>query len=510
MAIIDLSPEVGLAGFVPVAVQAAGQASAEHAPDAANVAPQDSATLFTHYSELRDVAARTAHFEGPAVDDVRADVRGWLTERTAAEAADPAVDAETAAVSRVRDLATHLRYRGWPVGLFEMDASDALAAASVAHSREVAAGTATSESFPPLGDDAERAMPLLHYVPEDQRSDLLNGLPAPVTALVPTAEQPEDRPRGLWAGVRRLGSRAFEAVRNLGHGRDVGRVALAFEVSTDPPAKPEVEQISAQSAPDREIIDANGNRLRIVSFYDMGDPAYAALTEKVVAGRLREYQSHGLLEPDAKRDDIRGPHVEFMAVLNEEGEVVASLRKIHATGINLSALPSFQKFIGENALDPEGSATLFDHAEPNRAVVEIAGLWKNDDYDTGVKIELYKAAMQDSIARDELWFMGIVQAEYAGLLRSYGKHVVHTLGHQVEVKGEGATSGVRLRPVMVEPRTFYDDLAAEMRDASAAGDRITLATRGALLGEFLMGMRWDLLNMKTRQTLEGVFQGVYS
>jgi hypothetical protein len=108
---------------------------------------------------------------------------------------------------------------------------------------------------------------------------------------------------------------------------------------------------------------ASGGRLRLLSYYDSGDPQCAELTEAVIQCRLREYQLLGLINPDAKRDNIRGPHVEFFGCGRPGDEqTVASLRKIHVTGATLDQLPSYQRFIENDALHPDGWALLKAHA----------------------------------------------------------------------------------------------------------------------------------------------------
>lgn len=285
-----------------------------------------------------------------------------------------------------------------------------------------------------------------------------------------------------------------------------GRAAVDSGLEVSAPSSDQ-KKTSAQSAPDRELMTASGESLRLLSYYDSGDPQYAELTEAVIQCRLREYQLLGLINPDAKRDNIRGPHVEFLAVVDPEtSKPVASLRKIHVTGATLDQLPSYQRFIEIDALHPDGWALLKAHARADRAVVEIAALWKHDTFGADVKVELYKAALQTSIQRDELYFMGIAQAEYGWLLRNYGKRVVHTLGDRIQVKG--APDAVRLRPVMIEPSTFCRDMLDEMTDAKAAGDRRKLFGRGTVLADFLIGFAWSALDNDTRARLEGVINGI--
>lgn len=543
MAILDLSHEVGPSALVP-AVTAGEPAAAEVNPN-----PLSHTNSFTQYLELRDANARFTPFEGPAVDEIRTATGEWLAGRVVSDETMPV------AQHRVETLVGRLRrQQGYPVRSFELDTTEALLTAAREHEALMALGEAAAEDFPALGDDPERAMPILRYVREDQRADFLDGLPQSLQALAPRPQRPvaETTPpatggergfRALWHRTRALGRRALEAMHLRRPERAVGHTAVAAEVEVDTPLGVVIEAKSAtavsqeivgriagwnselptETAAPREVITNTGERLLLMSFWDNGDPDYEDLTAQIVAGRLTEYQNHDLLGKDATPDDIRGPHVEMMALVNEEGRVVASLRKVHATGATLIMLPSYRKFVKEGAFDPEGLALLREHANPDREVVEIAALWKSSEhaadgtirYDAEAKVALYRAAMQDSLARgegvderSELWFMGIVQAEYAGLIKTYGRHVVHTLGRAISVQGENANEKVRLRPVMVDSGTFYADMATEIAEARAAGDDSRWASRGATLGMFLLGAPWHVISPATRAILKGALGSV--
>lgn len=520
---IDLGPSAGFAQHPSFELQPVGAANSyahnnpletlDPTTRGGDVEPQ-AAVLIENYQALRDAANYVSHSDAenailPIVQDI---VGEWLRKRETNfehPEVDRRVAAQASAEDRVADLAQMLtdRYRttGFnPAGVngFELDASVELVRAVRAHKQEVADGQAATEDFPLL-DDAESSLPILRYVPVDQRESFLQdlGLEFGLSQGEPTEASLERR--GFLTSVRALGSKALEWMRRGGQ-QDIGRTAFTNEVTVAP-------EFSAQSAPDREIITSDGKRLRLVSFYDVGDPAYAALTAKVVEGRLREYQRHNLLKPEAKPDEIRGPHVEILAIVDPEtGEVVASMRKVHTTGRALSAMPSYKKFEEDGAWHHDGKALLLKRAADDRPVVEIGGLWKNEEYDTDIKVELYKAALQTSFERNELWFMGIVQAEYGGLLRNYGKSVVHTLGDPVSVKGEEAASEVRLRPVLVDPATFYDDMVDEIILARDERNIQKAATRAMILEDFLIGLDHSLLSARTQYRLRGVTYGVYA
>lgn len=245
------------------------------------------------------------------------------------------------------------------------------------------------------------------------------------------------------------------------------------------------ERLSASD----EIMAANGGRLRFISYFD-GDPLFKDLTHKIVARRQERYKEEGLLKSSAKReDDIRGHNVEIIALVNSDtGAPVASLRKIHAihTG-GVEGLPSYLKFADANAFSESGLNLLKDRAA-GRAIVEIGALWKDREYKNDTALALYRKALQESIAKNELWFMGIVTSAYMGLLRTFGPQVVRDIGSPIPVNEEGASEKVRIRPCIVDPATFYDDLMDQVGDLKAKGDYAARLSIEIILWHFLEGL----------------------
>jgi len=270
--------------------------------------------------------------------------------------------------------------------------------------------------------------------------------------------------------------------------------------------------LTPQRVPDREIVTGNGRRLILKTYFDTPDAGHASLTAKVVEGRLREYRRHNVLLPETRADKLRGPHIEIVVVVDPAtDEAVASLRKIHTTGVALEVLPSYHRFEEDGEWVERGKHALRARAA-NRPVVEIACLWKSRGVETGVKIELCKAALQASVGRGELWFMGVLEAEYGHMLREYGPRVIHTLGNLLEMRDEEFASDVRARPVMLDPATFYDELIDEIVDARSAPtpDLQTAAMRGVILQDYLIGLDESLLSDRTLRRLEGLNDGIYA
>ncbi|HSW98329.1 MAG TPA: hypothetical protein VLF71_00665 [Candidatus Saccharimonadales bacterium] len=490
MAILD-QPRVAVGSYTTGAPVFTGEVMVA-AANTALLSPSPTAgELITQYGELRSAAETVRGSQDPlAVEAAQQSAGQWL-DTDARQLRDPDADSGSIARGRVDALVAHLR---WLPGVssFDLDASVALIDAAYAHQEEVAAGEPIPAAFPAL-TNPEQDLPLLRYVPEERRPGFLHGLPASIAELAPeaTAQTP-----GFLTRARALGRTVLEKLHLRARTpAAIGSVAVTADAM---PASPMPERVSARSAPDREVVTPEGKKLLLVSFYDIGDPEFAGLADEVVVGRRRTYQEHGLLTEEAQLDNMRGPNVEFLVVVDPEtGEPVASIRKIHTTGGDLERLPSYHKFVSDGAYTPEGLAELQSHLTRDRRVVEAAGLWKRSDYDTDIKTELYKAAIQDSVARDELWIIGVVQAEYAGLIRAFGPEVVRSLGNPIKIAGEGASAGVRLRPAMVETRTFFEDLLNQSAAARNAGDKKRSLTLEITMADFLIGLNDMLLSAAT-------------
>lgn len=237
-----------------------------------------------------------------------------------------------------------------------------------------------------------------------------------------------------------------------------------------------------------------GQTLEYRTWFD-SDPDLP-LSNTIAEIRQTRYKAEGLLTSEARAaDELRGPNVEFEALINAlTGEPVASLRKIHTIS-DLSDLPSYRKFIEAGSFTKDGR-DLLGNIAAQQSIVEIAALWKSPAYPSQTKIDLYRLALQRSVEYGEAWMMGVVQPEYRSLCLGYGS-AVHTLGTPAAVKGEGASEHVRLTPVLVNPLTFFDEIITDINEAKIKGEEPVAETRDAVLWQFLRGLDWRRLLSET-------------
>jgi len=241
--------------------------------------------------------------------------------------------------------------------------------------------------------------------------------------------------------------------------------------------------------------------LTLISYRD-GRPGMDDLTKRITRNRQVIYKKKGLLETSAKEvDKIRGPGVEFYALLQttieESGVPIASLRKIHTTEAGaVEQSPSFVKFEEQDALDPE-EVEAYKERAAGRKVVEIGALWKEEDFAFDAQLSLYRRAIQDSIERDEIWFMGVVNPVHRTLTRTFGPRVIRTIGEPIAVEDEDARKHVRINPAYVDPKTFFDDMLDGVEADKLAGDFKAAYKKEYMISFFLKGLNTRLLSDST-------------
>jgi len=277
--------------------------------------------------------------------------------------------------------------------------------------------------------------------------------------------------------------------------------ALLYGEFAAPAADPYNPELYGDRYVTVDCADGEQRTLQLISYFD-DDPVHEPMTNRIRQGLRTKFIEDGLLKTTAELDDAVGPNVEFFALVDPEtGEPVASLRKIYAPVDEPWRLPSYKKFAELHAFDPAALAE-FEAAAAGRQVVEIGRLWKNDNYGSRAKIALYRAALQESFVADQLWFMGMVPGEYMGIKKLYGDEIVRTIGQPIPVEEEDAVETVRLRPVWMDPRTFYISLLDQSDTAARRGDEKVSFFRMGAFWDFMRGLNVCDLDRLTQERLE--------
>lgn len=250
----------------------------------------------------------------------------------------------------------------------------------------------------------------------------------------------------------------------------------------------------------REIEIAGGRNLYLFSYFD-GHPGMDDLTEMADSVRDAEYE-RTLWRPGATAEPIRGDNIELLALFDPTAErLAASVRKWHLRdGEGLPSSPSYKKFQDASTFDDD-QLQEFHAAADGRPVVDIVGLSKDPGYSSDGKLALYRQAIQDSIERDEIWFLGVVEKEYSSLVRTYGDRVIQRIGEPTPVNDGAAKDSLRIVPVVVDPSRYFDNMIDEVVEAREKRDYGLMSNREFMLWYFLEGFDQSLLSEQTTDRL---------
>jgi hypothetical protein len=443
----------------------------------------ESPVHFGKYRELMEASDLLGNFASEEeLARVRQDVSQWFVSTG---------QAELPLSERMSGLEQYLTTNhGLSIKFVDLRATSTFIEAVQALERDKAGGLLPEHLIPDVDPDLGKTLPTLQYVDPNLWTSVLSGMPEYVTGIDEGGYLPQNAPEGRGVGAWMRGiMRGFNGLfhRRRRHAPAIGD-SIVNSLVVDPAEEAEYSPIV-----ERSVRISDGRILRFVSYFDT--PQHEHITAGIDAGQRNEYVRNGVWKPDAEGHPIRGGNVQILALLDPESNIpVAALRKVHAhTWSEVEGLPSFIKFQEEAALHPDGLALFRDLAQ-GRPTVEIAGLWKSSGYASDAKVALYRLAIQESMDKGELWFLGVVAPEYKGLRDAYGDRVIRTIGHAITVNDGDATSKTRLRPVVVDPETLYADLLDDAESSAALGDTTTSLVRQQMLWEFLRGRDWSTLN----------------
>lgn len=180
--------------------------------------------------------------------------------------------------------------------------------------------------------------------------------------------------------------------------------------------------------------------------------------------------SDGCLQPDIDRS--RGPRVRYFVAMDRAGDVHAAARMVSASADEgLNALPGYER--SRDRLDPRCVRRLTDAvtARGPSAVVELTALAKATAAPSIASFEVMRAIYQSSMqapAGPPMWLSILVPNTYRSLCRNFGTSAPQRAGADAIV-GEGdprRAAGLRVTPVIVDPRDILDSVLDSARQAS--------------------------------------------
>jgi hypothetical protein len=181
---------------------------------------------------------------------------------------------------------------------------------------------------------------------------------------------------------------------------------------------------------------------------------------------IKDGPEKGTLTPDI--DKARGPNVEYyLGIDGSNAKNCATLRRLYLPpGGSFRNLPAYSTT--EQSLSP-GGLVILEELEANGADInEIAALSRTEAAPAQAIYEILRTAIRDSMGKNRMWFVSMVSKTYDALLRRWGEDNLVRLGDDVVLEDDRVNDDIFLRPLLINPDTFHDNLLTAYR---ATGDR---------------------------------------
>lgn len=205
-------------------------------------------------------------------------------------------------------------------------------------------------------------------------------------------------------------------------------------------------------------------------------------------------------------DKARGPQVDIYLALNPDkhGDGGA-MRKVNLLPFETYRdLPAYK--LCKEHLSPEGRA-LLDEAEDNgMGIKEIGALARSKNSHPIAAHELFREAIHDAIGKDEAWLFSIVSTTCESLEKSFGKNNFISIGTDTPIIDSRVKEGIVLRPILLYPDTFIDNILTSFEEASGP------ASKTRLLRSFMFfteGLRKDQLSDRAYKARLQLASGIH-
>ncbi|MDB5185191.1 MAG: hypothetical protein JWN38_999 [Candidatus Saccharibacteria bacterium] len=234
----------------------------------------------------------------------------------------------------------------------------------------------------------------------------------------------------------------------------------------------------AGTAPKPTTEVENDKVLRMPSHYEhiitteAANPAMAELAWRIHA---EGYHTMGFVHKTAIAmdgalttdiDKARGDNVEYFLAINDVQEIdAASLRKVHIPeGGDYTDLPAYK--LCEPQLSEPGKQLLADLSEDGHDIIEIGALARTASASPYAVHELFRNIVHGSAGKNEAWLFSIVSTTFDSLASSFGKDSFIVLGEDTPIVDDRVSNGVKLRPAVLIPDLFIDNVLAQYEAAT--------------------------------------------
>lgn len=215
------------------------------------------------------------------------------------------------------------------------------------------------------------------------------------------------------------------------------------------------------------------DKYSIIKFTETTNPELAELAWEIHDVGYKD--DAGFLKKSAVIETIdksRGPNTDYYVATNplKPSTDQATLRKINVPeGDTYQALPAYQ--LCKPNLSAEGIQTLEGLHEQGAQIKEIAAMAKRESASPLAVHELIRDIIQEAQGdKDEVWFFSIVTGTFKSLTDTYGKRNFEVIGADTPIEDSQVKNGIEVRPTIVRPSEFIDNILLDYADEVAKGD----------------------------------------
>ncbi|MDB5186448.1 MAG: hypothetical protein JWL85_971 [Candidatus Saccharibacteria bacterium] len=270
----------------------------------------------------------------------------------------------------------------------------------------------------------------------------------------------------------------MEAARNS--------INKVFEEELRPPRGDAFRHVRVTEASNPELV-MEAWRVHAEGYYSVGFVNKDAITKE------------GFMASDI--DKARGPYVDyFLAVNPEDDSERATMRKINLSeGGTYKDLPAYQ--LCKDKLSPMGIALLESMQNQDVRLKEIGALARTPNTSPIAVHEMFRDAIQEALGKNEVWFFSIVSTTHKTLAKSFGEKNLRVIGEDVPLEDERVNEGIALKPTIVRPDDFIDNMLTAYLEAKTAPERIRLKRSLLFFTDGLDSRHMSEQVFTTRQTM---------
>lgn len=170
-------------------------------------------------------------------------------------------------------------------------------------------------------------------------------------------------------------------------------------------------------------------------------------------------------------DKSRGEHTDYYIARNPDNpEDVATMRKVNlAVGETCEDLPAFQ--LCKDGLTQESLSFLENLKDPDTRLKEISALAITSKGSPIGAHEIFRRVIQEALGKNEVWLFSIVSSTYSSLAKNFSELNLRVIGDDATIDDPRVSKEISLKPVIVNPNRFIDNLLISFYNAENAIDR---------------------------------------